>query len=198
MDLNATIQRLKNAEILCFPTKINKKDSVFVIFDHRKNDSIDNLFQILTFGPELFFYRGINSPLEISNIKKYGIDNPRRNYSHLSVDSYSKALEYGKTPLGQIICVYSSTDFTSVLQPNTKTYIESHPFKLTYQGEGHLSAIDPQDFHPGYDLVYGRAMVDKKTLSPKFLIFFADSDEQLIWLQDVLPVASISVTTDYS
>ena len=192
--MEVLLEELKILDVFFFKTKLNKQISIFVIFDYRKKCTVEELFTTISHYYYDLYYRGINSPLDIINIKKYGIDCPNRSFAHFAIESYSKSLEYGKSEVGQVICGYSRDNFTDLIIPEEgNDFSEIHPYKLIYNGENYFSAVEQDDFHPGYDLVYGRAIKDVKTIAPKVVVYLAKNDEQLNWFQSAINASGIYV-----
>tara|TARA_B100001248_G_C27333528_1_gene432647 strand:+ start:546 stop:1148 length:603 start_codon:yes stop_codon:yes gene_type:complete len=188
------IQHLKKLDVFFFFTKLNKQKSLFIAFDHRKSTTVEELFDVISFYNMDYHYRGINSPLDIINIKKYGTDQPTRTYAHFAIESYRKCLEYGKSEVGQVICAYARNDLTNVIiSEEGNSPSETHPHTVVYDNENYFSAIPQSDFHSGYDLVYGRAIKNPKTIAPKVVVYLAENDEQSKWFQSAIHVAKISV-----
>ena len=186
--------KLQNLDVFVKKIKLNKQISFFVVFDYRKKCTVEELFTTISLYYYDLYFRGINSPLDIINLKKYGIDCPNRPYAHFAIESYSKSLEYGKSEVGQVICGYSRGDFTDLIIPEKDNdFSEIHPHKLIYNGESYFSAVEQDNFHPGYDLVYGRAIKDIKTIAPKVVVYLAKNDEQLKWFQSAINVSGIHI-----
>jgi len=187
-------QHLEKLDVYSFYTELNKQKSLFIVFDYRKSTTVEELFDVISFYNMDYHYRGINSPLDIINIKKFGTDQPTRTYAHFAIESYMKSLEYGKSEVGQVICAYARDDLTNVIIPEEGNSLsETHSHTLMYDNEKYLSAIPQSDFDSGYDLVYGRAIKNPKTIAPKIVVYLAENDDQLKWFQSAIEVARIYV-----
>ena len=191
------LAELSQLGIHSFSVNLNKQKSTLVFFDYRKKITVEELFDTISRNCHDLFYRGIHSPLGITNINKYGIDCPNQSYAHFAIESYTKSLEYGKSDLGQIICGYSRDVFTDLIIPengNTKSNV--HLYNLTYNDDSYYSAVKQDDFNPGYDLVYGRAFKDLETIAPKVVVFLSENDNQVEWFQHAINVSKIYINQD--